>query len=72
MSTPNPAISPELRDAMIDLFTTECFRLEKELIPNTPISDYAKEIILKECVLRADNAVFVKYGFRIRDIFLKG
>lgn len=71
MAFPNPLIEPDLRDAMIDLFTDECFRLEKELMPTTPISDYAKELILIESVKRADDAVFVKYGFRIRDIFIK-
>lgn len=63
-ATFNPLIDTDTREAMIDLFDARYKALEIANGIPTGTAD-------KASVYAADDAVFAKFGFRIRDLFVR-
>lgn len=63
-ATFNPLISAETREAMIDLFDEQYKALEIAKGIPTGTAD-------RSSVYAADDTVFERFGFRIRDLFVR-
>ena len=67
--TLNPKITPELRDAMLNVCDEDCKYRERIAKSSLCVSKLETPELL-ECVTDADDATLREFGFRIRDLFV--
>lgn len=66
---PNPLITPDTRDAMIERFTEMCAIYERNAMSTLGVDTLTGDELVT-CVKDADTDTFNEFGFRIRDLFV--